>query len=325
MPRVCRNYQHQDFSHLLTPQQEADVPVAEVQQSQVITPGKRRRDSLISNRKLRYILSPTGIIHDRDCPQTAQIPDDAFTMCEDFSNDKSICPLCYRKALVRKGLELDLRKRIDTVLWTLHHAGATDSNLHSLFITHNARIYQFEPKHIYLKINEDCWILRLVKRGCLLYHNNYLYLGGSQRLIETGFHLQSSKTLSFQNALATMCHYSWEQHAQAIDAKQKAQRQMVLGKRLVKVRNYRLVDQRSILFRYFQIAVPKGMPVTLPCRILKRGTYNSCELLLCRIPRWKARNIPTIADTVKMYCTKEERYDYRDFCLQRFSDKEITT
>jgi hypothetical protein len=177
-----------------------------------------------------------------------------------------------------------------------------------------------EPKHIYLKVNEDCWIVRLVKRGCLLYHNNYQSINETQRLIEKDFHLQSIKALSFQDALTIMCHYSWDEHVQAMAAKQKAQRQMVLRKRLDKVCNYRLVARHSILFRYFQLAVPKDMPAALPCRVIKRGSYSSCELLLCRIPRWKARNIPSIAEMVKAYCVEAERYDYREFCLKKFAD-----
>ena len=69
MPRVSRNYQHQDFSHLLTPQQVHDKPKTKKQkQLPVITPEKRRRDSLMANRNMRYVLSHTGQIHDRDCP-----------------------------------------------------------------------------------------------------------------------------------------------------------------------------------------------------------------------------------------------------------------
>lgn len=149
MPRVNRNYQHQDFSHLLIPQQVHDNPTPQKQKrSPVITPEKRRRDSLMTNRNMRYVLSHTGKIHDRDCPHAVQIPDDAFDMCEDYPNGRFVCFVCYRKALVCRGLALDQTKYIDAAMRVFQEVGATNSDLNMLFLKYDAQIYRIETDSV---------------------------------------------------------------------------------------------------------------------------------------------------------------------------------
>lgn len=113
----------------------------------------------MANRKMRYVLSHTGKIHDRDCPHAVQIPDEAFDMCEDYPNGRYVCFVCYRKALVRRGLALDQTKYIDAAMQVFHEVGATNSDLNMLFLKYNAQIYHVEADSVYLKVNEDCWIV----------------------------------------------------------------------------------------------------------------------------------------------------------------------
>lgn len=320
MPRVSRNYQHQDLSHLLTPQQVPEKPKPKKKKRPpIITPEKRRRDSLMSNRKMRYVLSHTGKIHDRDCPHVAQIPDEAFDMCEEYPNGRYVCFVCYRKALVRRGLALDLTKYIDAAMRVFREVGATNSDLNALFLKNNVQIYRVETDCVYLKVNEDCWIVQIAEDGCMLYHNNYRQIDESQRLMEADFHLQVDKPIAFRNALVTMCQYTWDGHVQTMEAKQKAYRQAALRKQLASVCNYRKVDRPSLFFRYFHIAIPQAYSEVLPCRVVKRNTCDSCDLLLCRLPRWKAKDIPSIAESIKAYCIENECHDYEQFCLQVFS------
>ena len=320
MPRVSRNYQHQDFSHLLAPQQVQNKPKSKKhKQPPVITPEKRRRDSLMSNRKMRYVLPHTGKIHDRDCPHVAQIPDEDFSMCEDYPNGRYVCFVCYRKALVRKGLALDQTKYIDAAMRVFQEVGATNSDLNALFLKNNAQIYRVETDCVYLKVHEDCWIIQIAENGCMLYHNNYRQIDEAQRLMEADFHLQVDKPIAFRNALVTMCQYTWDGHVQAMAAKQKAHRQDALRKRLASISSYRITDKRSLFFCYFLLAVPQNYSEQIPCRIIKRETHQSCSLYLCRIPKWKSAHIPVIEDSIKAYCIENERLDYEQFCLQVFT------
>lgn len=321
MPRVIRNYQHQDFSHLLTPWQVHDKPKSKKQKRPpVITPEKRRRDSLMANRKMRYILSHTGKVHDRDCPLAIQIPDEDFDMCEDYPSGRYICSVCYRKALVRKGLALDQTKYIDAAIRVFHEVGATSTDLNMLFLSYSAQLYRIELDSVYLKVNEDCWIIKTAANGCMLYHNNYQVLDGFQRLMEPGFHPQTDRVIPFRDALITMCQYAWERHIRAMEAKRKAQCRKALRQRLSSVRGHLVTAKRSVLFRYFLLAIPANYPEQLPCRTIKREVHQFGDLCLCRVPKWKSDIIDTIENSIKTYCVENECLDYEQLCTQSFSD-----
>lgn len=219
MSRTSQNYQHQDFLHLPTPQQKMpeELTVQKSKQASTITPEKRRRDSLMSDRKLRYVLYYEDEVHDRDCPEVAYIPDDVFFMCEDYPSDRRICPTCYRKAMVRMGLHLDLTKYIDVAMRVFQKVGAANSDLNTLFFQHHAQIYRVEADSVYLKVDEDRWIIQIAPKGCMLYHNNYRKQDHFQRIIEPDFHLQIDSPISFRTAVATVCQYTWEGHIQATE------------------------------------------------------------------------------------------------------------
>lgn len=327
MPQVSRNYQHQDFSHLLTTQMSVKPKSRKTKQPPVISPAKRHRDSLMSNRNMRYVISHTGRIHDRDCSHVAQIPDEAFSMCEDYPNGRYVCFACYRKALVRKGLDLDLTKYIDAAIRVFNRVDATNSELNALFITHKARIYRVEADCVYLLVNEDKWIIQIADNGCMLYHNNYQLIGATQRWMEDGFHLQVDHPITFHNACVTMCQYSWENHMRLIEAKQKALRQNALRQKLATVCNYLPIKKFSLFFRYFQIADAAQFlhRQKLPLRVVRsEAQADDCALLLCRVPRRKAHMLPLIAQQIKEHCVAQECTKYADFCLQQLpQQKEV--
>lgn len=323
MPQVNHQHPQQAFPYPLPPQKSSRTVTKKQRKSPpVVTPEKRRRDSLMANRKMRYVLSNTGKIHDRDCPHVKQIPDAGFSMCEDYPNGRYVCFVCYRKALVRRGLALDLTKYIDAAIRFFHKVGATSSHLNLLFLQHDAQIYRIEADSVYLKVNEDRWCIQIAENGCLLYHNNYQLLEGNQRWLESDFHLQVPKAISFQNAVVTMCQYTWSGHIQIMEARQKALRQDNLRKQLSDIPCYQPVNRRSLLFRYFLLAVPMNCTLKLPCHVAKKELYPSGSIYLCRLPKWKASSISVIAQTIQEYCIEKEHFNYVQFCLQTLSDTE---
>ena len=319
MPRVCRHYQHEDFSYLLTPQPDSASP--EIQQPKpapVVSPEKRRRDSLMSRRSMRYAIDPSGVIHDRDCPHVADIPDKDFSMCEDFPNGKSVCFTCYRKALIRKGLDLNLTRHMPMVLNVFSRMKANNHDLTLLFIEHNAFIYKIEPDCVYLKVREDRWMVQVSEYGCILYHNNYRKISETQRVMEDDFHLQTITPVMFQAAVSIMGRYVWNKHVQFEEKTKRPQRQISLKKQLEHVCCYRLLGRPSILFQYFQMAVPKDFSDKLPCKIIEAETYGVCQLLLCRVFRWNAKDIPAMASTIQTRCLNAEDFNYINFCKRMF-------
>ena len=290
--------------------------------SPVVTPAKRRRDSMMSNRNLRYVLSKDGKIHDRDCPCVTKIPDAEFEMCEDFLHSKVVCFQCHRRAIIRMGLELDLTKYLDAAVWFFQKVGATIEELNSLFVENNARSYHMEVGCIYVRVKEDNWCLEVSdNKTCWLYHNNYQLTADGQRFLESQFHLQVEKPIPFFNALVTMRSYTWIVHIPQVAEEGKLERQTEMLRRLEAIPGFRWIPQRSLLFRDFQIVVPKEYPEEMPFSVVKKGTYHECNMLLCRIPFWRKRKVSKMEDAVKTYCAQKEYLYYEKLCMHFFLEE----
>lgn len=117
MPKVARNYQREDFLDLLVQMQHPAAepeserlprePKKKIERHQV-SPERRRRDSLMSNRAMRYAYSSVEKrLHDRDCAEVSKIPDTEFEMLTEYRTDLKRCWLCGRRAIVRAGISCD--------------------------------------------------------------------------------------------------------------------------------------------------------------------------------------------------------------------------
>ena len=70
-----------------------------------VSPEKRRRDSLMSNRAMRHAYpSVEKRIHDCDCAEISKIPDAEFEMLTEYRTDLKRCWLCGRRAIVRASI-----------------------------------------------------------------------------------------------------------------------------------------------------------------------------------------------------------------------------
>lgn len=142
----------------------------------------------------------------------------------------------------------------------------------------------------------------------------------SQRLMESGFHPQADRVITFRNALITMCQYTWEGHIQAMEAKRKVQRQEALRQRLSSLSGHQMTTKLSVFFRYFLLAVPANYPEQLPFRTIKKEVHQFGDLCLCRVLKWKSDTIDAIENSIKTYCVENECLDYEQLCTQSFSD-----
>lgn len=79
-----------------------------------VSPERRRRNSLMSNRAMRYAYSSVEKrLHDRDCAEVSKIPDTEFEMLTEYRTDLKRCWLCGRRAIVRAGISCDDAKHMD--------------------------------------------------------------------------------------------------------------------------------------------------------------------------------------------------------------------
>ena len=185
MSRVLRNYQHVDYTSLLyelNRKAKNEQAVIEIQASRKmqgnkqneIPLAKRKRDSLMGNPRMRYVYSvQEAVLHDRACSHVAEIEDENFQMLEDFPNNMRCCQRCYRKALIRAGLQQNDTKWVYSYLYVLDLFGATNRDIYRLVIENGAQLCEVGNQMIYLKVRDDCWQICKEESGLCLYHNNY--------------------------------------------------------------------------------------------------------------------------------------------------------
>lgn len=321
MLRVSHNYVHKDFSYLLNmPCVAAPAATASATAAKVtVSPAKRRRDSLLSNRNMKYIISKAGDeCHDRDCPSAVSIPDELFDMCLTLPDDKRFCPKCFRKAVIRSGLAADLSKYMDAAVNLFNRCYASTMDLRMLFIANNAAVLRVEQDRIYLKVHDDCWIVRHTDNGCLLYHNNYTMLNAKERLMQDGFHLQVDRAMPFRHAALTMCQYSWSGHLKLKEEQRKLLNQAKLRQALVSLSPFIRLPRPSLLYRYYRVAdVGDHLAnAPFPVKILSAQPQpeTACTEVICRISRWRTRSFLAVADAISLYVIAHERNDYIPFC-----------
>lgn len=193
MPKVCRNYQHEDFSHLIQkkPGQRRNE---QRQDFTSLSIGIEHRQQIMDNPRMKYIISKrTGRIHDRDCPK------------------------CYRRALIRKGLEISQNQHIDPIYRVLSDVDVSNLDLYKLFVENKARIYHYEPNRLFMQVRNELWCAERKGDLFLLYHNNYSVGNNQQRLRNRdGFHLQIQYPVTFRDVISSVSHYKWDiSHNQA--------------------------------------------------------------------------------------------------------------
>ncbi len=327
MPRVMRKYQVQDFSYLLTPMEEKIQPKEpEKKNNSEVSAAKRRRDSLMNDRRMRYVLY-RGQLHDRECAWVLKIADEEFDMCTELPETATICPACFRRAMVRRGIGADMSKYVTLAVRILDRMGATNRDLQDLFLKHNAQIVSIDKESLYFQVGEELWRVCAVENGCQLYHNNYSLLSPETRFFEKGYHLQSVGVLPFYQAVRTMCQYTWEGHLQWAKAKERAKKKMGLRQLLSTTENVVQLSRFSFFCYYYRITDIDGYlqqrikSEKLPVRILEMQGEKPFEQLTIRVRRCYDEIVKQLSESAKERCVQQLREAYVSACMEKISHR----
>lgn len=338
MPRVSRNYERTDFSDLLakmhsaaTDENTAQVPVT-VSAPEEVSEARRRRSSLMDKREMKYAFSRAdGILHDRDCPLVKRIEDSDFAMQSEFSQDKTLCRRCYRKAMIRSAVHLDDTKKIDAYLSFFNRIHASNDALFELLIENDAKLSDIQLDSVTVRVNEDRWMIRMIDQDRLhLLHNDY-ETEDNTRYFDKAYHLQKDGSIySFRHFVFLMCHYSWEEHKAA---KEKAEAAKVLHKqqndlrnRLQSVKNCSRVKRLALFHHYYAlidcngrirpIANKKGLRLTIMEETTLGEPSSPYKLVVCRVKRTEVKDFLVAVDALKEYSIAAGYSEYADFCLR---------
>jgi hypothetical protein len=323
MPRVVRKYQVQDFSYLLTPMEEKIQPKEPKKENNAneISDAKRRRDRLMDDQKMRYVLYRNQL-HDRDCVRVAKIPDEEFNMCTDIPMSANICPGCFRRVIVRQSLCANMSKYVNLAVRILDRLGASNYDLQVLFCKSKAKLIAIDKENLHFQIGEELWRVHAIENGCRLYHNNYTLLSSETRFFEQGYHLQSVGIVPFYKAVRTMCQYTWEGHLQWAKVKEQAQKKQQLRNVLLTVENLICLSKFSIFYRYYRIVDIDGYlqhrikSEKLPIRIVKTQGEKPFEQLTIRTRRCYDETVRQLGDSAKERCVQQLCEEYVSACVK---------
>ena len=172
--------------------QEETVKTPPVPPKPFTTQARRRRETLLAKPNLLYVHdTKSDLIHDRDCPRVADIQDVAFTMQEGFPKGKKFCNACYRKALIRKGINSQ-GQRINRYVNAFNHMRARNEDLYLLFIVHKAQLISVSKNEysVCIQVKDDRWRIQRTEDELQLYHNNYKVMADGERVFYNDFHRQ---------------------------------------------------------------------------------------------------------------------------------------
>ena len=333
MPRVLRKYEHVDFTDLLnelhTP--PAELPVASAQPKPAtpvveVSPERRRRDSLLSNRKMRYAYSSAdNVLHDRDCHHVSKIRDEDFHMLSEFTLSMELCGECRRKALLRSAIPNDDAKHLAAYLNIFNAFGATTEDIHTLVVVHKAQIHDVTLDSVQIKVRDDNWAICIRQKKLHLYHNNYEVLSNYERIFRPQFHLQQScgASTAYRQLINVVFNYSWPAHVNRLIAQEQERKRNMLRVRLAGVCNTVKIKKFSLLYKYYTIIdcnkkakeYCKKQEVLLT--VLNGDTAGApYRTLECRVRRWEDKRFHVAMEKLKEYSVISDHQDYADQCIE---------
>lgn len=331
---VKSSYKHANYDKLL---KELNKAAGSVQPApQLETPAataadnaaslKRNRRQMLRNPDNKFVFS-TGhkLLHDRDCKHVSDINDENFQMLTKFPGDMKCCPDCYRRALVRAGLEPGAACQMNTYENTLLRLGIQNKDLRRLTVENGAKLCGVGVNTLRFQVHEDTWEICKDGETWLLYHNNYEIAEDYKRYFGDGFHLQRNSVgdSSFYYFSNIMCSYSWAEHVQLLK-EQEAERQRQQRKEfLAQVHNFEKINRLSILFDVFICLDCNGK---LP-RFLHRNKVFAKELAYesrmkthalrqLRVLRFHRRRFCKAMEDLKIYSI-ESFPEYGPECVKR--------
>ena len=172
-----------------------------------------RRDSLMSNTKIKYVYSSKdNLVHDKSCEKVHLIENECFMGSDIIPEGRIFCPDCYLNSLIRKGCEADFKK-VNLYRKFFRDGCLKTRDIEKLIVDCNAQIHMDTPDILQIKCNEDSWFIKADSGKYMLFHNSYVILNENERYIGKyhGFHPQGSYSKLYK-ALDYLEGYTWEKH-----------------------------------------------------------------------------------------------------------------
>lgn len=333
-----RSYVELDYSKLLNelkgnnkvdePDPEKEAFAARIEEA------KQNRKKLMKDPETRFVFSAKyRILHDKDCAYAAKIKDLDFRARSVFPGNLKKCDICYRRALIRAGLQPEDYKDINDYSAALYRIGMTEEELYELTVLRKARFCGVSSDRVRVKLNDDKW--ELLKNGdeLQLLHNDYSIDSNYERSFNGDFHLQMSSLSrnGYTYIIECMTKYSWPRHVEALKAKEAARiaerEKNRMRKYLAGIANFKKLFRISLRYKYYIVLDCDGKLRELfgdggvgGVLLAYEKTDGPFALSKIRVPRKQYQYFVDAMEKLKDYSIENEHYDYGDNCINRLSD-----
>lgn len=320
MPRVDRRRERDDFSELLEQlktQKDAEPAAvrmpAVMEQPQVseVSAARRRRSSLMDNRKLRYVVSPFGAhAHDRDCPEVRDIPDEEFDMVEDFPESRWFCEKCYHRALIRKGLAQHEMNQIDRYCAVFQSFHPENKDLRRLMLKEDTKLRGVGRDYVELQASGEEWRIYAQGNECLLYRCVETE-PGSPRMYRQDW------CGGFGKVAFRITNYTLE-----VERNRRIQRQKALREQLDACINIKQLRRFSFFHEYYIYvdcirryqALSWEHGFAMEVKEIMEYPDTMCAVIICKIRRKYRKKLFAAMKAMKEWSTVTGCEEYVDFC-----------
>lgn len=191
---------------------------------------KEERKEKMQNPKIRYAMDRFGYVHDKTCYRVARTPYNDLKWMKDGGANLTFCKDCYRKALIRRGIEKDIKKLDDYVAFFDEHK-VSNYNLKEMFMICNIQIRLLSENILWIKEREDTWKIEYdyETQTYVLWHNSYTEKDG-KRYMTGDYHKQRTKiNQSFKQAFNYIESYSNKKHVEKPSIKDEQKSKELTG------------------------------------------------------------------------------------------------
>lgn len=180
------------------------------------------REQKLNDPKIRYVRDKFGMVHDKSCYRVVKYPEKDLTWMADAGVNLAFCRDCYRKALIRRGLDSDL-KRIDDYVKYFDRHSVSNYDMKDMFMVRGCKVRLVAADTLWVKEREDEWKIEYDydTSTYILWHNSYV-ISGKKRVATGDYHKQSVRyNVTFGQVLSNILNYSNKLHMSHEELKQE--------------------------------------------------------------------------------------------------------
>lgn len=278
-----------------------------------VSPERRRRSSLMDNRKMRYAVSTVTLeAHDRECPDIQNIPDAFFDMQSAFPQNRWFCEKCYFRALIRNGIlqhEMKLTDRYCAIFQKFH---ADNRDLRRLMLNDDTKLLSFGADYVELSAGGEQWRIYSNNDTCQLY-----------RLVENTPGQARMYRQDWNGEFGKIA-FRITDYAKARERNRRLYQQKVLRKQLDDCINIKQLRKFSLFHAFYIYADCIGRykalfwehGFTMQIKEILEYPDSGCAIVICRIRKKYRKKLFAAMKEMKEKSIAIGCTEYADFCIQ---------